>query len=177
MGQAREPEPVKIFVGILTAQLSLLPKVNSLLEERLGPIDIESEILDFDYTRYYEEEMGPELKRHFLGFRGLVHSEALVEVKLITNQMEQAMSEQGKRLVNLDPGYLTAAKVVLASTKDYAHRIHLGNGIYGEVTLIYHGKRFQTLPWTYPDYRSEAYHGFFKRARTAYLAQIGTKGS
>ncbi len=176
MGEVRDPQPVKIFVGMLTAQLSLLQKVNNLLQERLGPIDIESEILDFDCTRYYEKEMGPELKRRFLGFQRLVHPDALMEVKLLTNQLEQVLSEQGKRLVNLDPGYLTAAKVVLASTKDCAHRLYLGNGIYGEVTLVYQDRRFQTLPWTYPDYRSEAYHGFFRRVRAAYLAQIGTKG-
>jgi hypothetical protein len=177
MGEARDPQLVKIFVGMLTAQLSLLPKVDNLLQERLGPIDIESELLDFNYTRYYENEMGAGLKRRFLGFHRLVHPDALVEVKLFTNQLEQALSEQGKRPVNLDPGYLTAAKVVLASTKDYAHRLYLRDGIYGEVTLVYQNRRFQTLPWTYPDYRSEPYHGFFRRMRAAYLAQLGTEGT
>lgn len=177
MGQAREPQPVKIFVGILTSQSALLPKLGNLLEERLGPIDVESDILDFDYTRYYEKEMGPKLKRRFLGFHGLVYPDALVEIKHFTNQVEQAVSEQGGRLANLDPGYVTAARIVLASTKDYAHRIYLGKGIYAEVTLLYQSGRFQTLPWTYPDYRSDAYREFFKRMRAAYLAQIGTKGS
>ncbi|OGO01213.1 MAG: hypothetical protein A2Y72_00070 [Chloroflexi bacterium RBG_13_53_26] len=177
MGRAKEPQLVKTFVGMLTARLSLLPQVNSLLQERLGPIDIESDTLDFSYTRYYEEEMGTGLKRRFLGFHHLAPPDRLVEVKLFTNELEQILAEEGKRLVNLDPGYLTAAKVVLASTKDYAHRLYLGSGIYGEVALVYQGRRFQVLPWTYPDYRSEVYHRFFKQLRTAYLTQIAIKGT
>jgi hypothetical protein len=177
MGEAREPQLVKTFVGILTGRLSLLSTVNSLLQERLGPIDIESDLLEFNYTRYYENEMGPGLKRLFVGFDSLGPPDKLVEVKSFTNELERTFSEEGKRLVNLDPGYLTAAKVVLASTKDYAHRLYLGDGIYGEVTLVYQGGRFRTLPWTYPDYRSEMYHEFFRQLRTAYLAQIAAQGT
>ena len=177
MGRTGEPQLVKTFVGMLTARLSVMPRVSSLLQERLGPIDIESDTLDFNYTRYYEEEMGPGLKRRFLGFRHLAPPERLVRVKFFTNELEQILAEEGKRLVNLDPGYLTAAKVVLVSTKDHAHRLYLGSGIYGEVTLVYQDRRFQILPWTYPDYRSEVYHKFFKQLRTAYLAQIAIKGT
>ncbi len=177
MGQARDPQPVKSFVGILTAHVSLLPEVDELLRERLGPIDVDSETLDFDYTRYYEKEMGSGLKRRFLGFERLAHPDTLVETKLFTNELERKLSEEGRRRVNLDPGYLTAARVVLASTKDYAHRLYLGRGIYGEVTLVYQERGFQALPWTYPDYRSEPYHQFFRRLRRAYLAQTGTKGT
>jgi len=177
MGQAKDPQPVKAFVGILTARVSLLPEVDELLQERLGPIDVGSETLDFDYTRYYEAEMGSGLKRRFLGFERLAHADALVETKLFTNELEQKLSEEGRRRVNLDPGYLTAARVVLASTKDYAHRLYLGRGVYGEVTLIYQERGFQALPWTYPDYRSEPYHQFFRHLRRAYLTQTGTKGT
>ncbi|MBM4444798.1 MAG: DUF4416 family protein [Chloroflexi bacterium] len=177
MGQAREPQPVKAFVGVLTSRLSLLRRVDELLSERLGPIDVESETLDFDYTGYYEKEMGPGLKKRFLGFERLVPPEALVEMKLFTNELERAVSEEGRRTVNLDPGYLTAARVVLASTKDYAHRIYLGKGIYGEITLLYRDRGFQELPWTYPDYRSQPYHEYLTRLRRTYLAQIASKGS
>src|SRR4030042_3054991 len=106
MGRAKEPHLVKTFVGMLTARLSLLPQVNSLLQERLGPIDIESDTLDFSYTRYYEEEMGTGLKRRFLGFHNLAPPDRLVEVKLFTNELEQILAEEGKRLVKWDPGYL-----------------------------------------------------------------------
>lgn len=174
MGKAREPQQVKIFIGLLIAQLSLLPQVRRLLEENIGTIDLSSPVLDFNYTNYYEAEMGTGLKRVFLGFSDLVIPDRVVNIKLYTNELEQTLSEGGKRLVNLDPGYLTAAKVVLVTTKDYAHRIYLGSGIYGEVTLIFHRKQFQPLAWTYPDYQSEAYYEFFSQLRSKYVMQLAT---
>jgi len=172
MGKAGEPQKVKIFVGLLIARLSLLPQVRQLLEEKLGTVDLSSQALDFNYTDYYEAEMGTGLKRVFLGFSELVTPDRLVDIKLFTNNLERTLSEGGKRQVNLDPGYLTAAKVVLASTKDYAHRLYLGSGIYGEVTLVFRQKQFQPLAWTYPDYRTEAYHEFFRQLRSTYMGQL-----
>ena len=177
MGEVREPQPVKVFVGILTALSSTLTELRGSLEEQFGPVDIESQLLQFDYTNYYEPEMGPDLKRMFLGFRRLASPDALVELKIFTNRLEQALAKDSKRTANLDPGYLTAAKVVLASTKDFAHRLYLGKGIYGEVTLIYRKKDFQALPWTYPDYRNEAYRQFFRELRRVYMAQLAESGS
>jgi hypothetical protein len=172
MGKTREPQKVKIFVGLLIARLSPLPQVCRLLEEKLGTVDLSSQALDFNYTNYYEAEMGTGLKRVFLGFSDLVTPDKLVDIKLFTNGLEQTLSEGGKRLVNLDPGYLTAAKVVLATTKDYAHRLYLGSSIYGEVTLVFRKKQFQPLAWTYPDYRTEAYHEFFRQLRSKYMRQL-----
>jgi hypothetical protein len=172
VGKAREPQQVKIFIGLLITQLSLLPQVRRLLEENIGTIDLSSPVLDFNYTNYYEAEMGTGLKRVFLGFSDLVTPDRVVNIKLYTNELEQTLSEGGKRLVNLDPGYLTAAKVVLVTTKDYAHRLYLGSGIYGEVTLVFSRKQFQPLAWTYPDYRSEAYHEFFRQLRSKYVMQL-----
>ena len=172
MGKAGEPQKVKIFAGLLIARLSFLPQVRQLLEEKLGTVDLSSQVLDFNYTNYYEAEMGTGLKRVFLGFSDLVTPDRLIDIKLFTNNLEQTLSEGGKRLVNLDPGYLTAAKVVLASTKDYAHRLYLGSGIYGEVTLVFRQKQFQPLAWTYPDYQTEAYHEFFRQLRSTYMRQL-----
>lgn len=172
MGKIKEPEPAKVFAGLLISRLSLLPQVYRLLEEELGPIDLSSQVWDFNYTNYYEAEMGADLKRQFLGFGSLVSPDRLVDIKLFTNELEQALAEGEKRLVNLDPGYLTAAKVVLVTTKDFAHRLYLGRGIYGEVTLLFQRKRFEPLPWTYSDYRSEAYQQFFQELRAKYMTQL-----
>jgi hypothetical protein len=177
MGEVREPQPVKVFVGILLALPSTLPELHALLEDQLGPIDTQSHLLEFDYTNYYEPEMGSGLKRKLLGFGCLASPEALVELKIFTNRVEQTFAINGRRTVNLDPGYLTAARVVLASTKDFAHRLYLGKGIYGEVTLLYQKKDFRALPWTYPDYRSEAYRQFFRELRRVYMAQLAASGS
>jgi hypothetical protein len=172
-----EPQPVKVFVGVLTASLSSVKEVTSLLEQHLGSIDTQSPVLEFDFTDYYEREMGPGLKRIFLGFARLVIPDSLVHLKLFTNRLEQNLAVEGKRTANIDPGYLAPARVVLASTKDFAHRLYLGKGIYGEITLMYQKKDFLTLPWTYPDYRSEAYRQFFRELRQIYMAQLGTPGN
>ena len=92
--------------------------------------------------------------------------------KLITNFIESDLSTGGARRVNLDPGYMDAARVVLASTKDHAHRILLGKGIYGEVTLLYRDGAFRPLPWTYPDYREAATLAFLKGVRVWYLKKV-----
>lgn len=177
MGEVRDPQPVKAFVGVLTARPSSLSELRRSLEREFGLADCESELLDFHYTDYYEPEMGAGLKRKFWGFSRLAGPDALVNLKLFTNGVEQGLAVDGKRTVNIDPGYLTAARVVLASTKDFAHRLYLGKGIYGEVTLVFQRKDFRSLPWTYPDYRSEAYLQYFRELRRVYMAQLASSGS
>lgn len=174
MGKAEPPKPVKLFVGLLTSHLDLLPDVSKALEERLGPVDYSSDFMEFKFTRYYETEMGPGLKRKFLSFERLALPGELAGIKLFTNSLEERWSEDGRRLVNLDPGYLNQARVVLASTKDFSHRIYIGEGIYAEVTLMFHRNRFDALPWTYPDFQRPDYQQFFLHIREMYSAQLGT---
>ncbi|MBI2934799.1 MAG: DUF4416 family protein [Chloroflexi bacterium] len=172
MGKPGPPGPVKLFAGVLTGRLSILPEVHAALEARLGPVDYSSELIEFDFTDYYQAEMGPGLRRQFLSFDKLVSPDTLAEIKLFSNSLEQQWSEGGKRLVNLDPGYVNAARLVLASTKDFAHRIYIGQGIYAEVTLLFRSRGIETLPWTYPDFRSEAYQKVFQTIRERYLKQL-----
>lgn len=161
-----------LFVGLLAAPSCPLPFVYESLESRFGPIELKSRMMDFDYTRYYEPEMGAVLSRQFLAFERLAPPEELPGIKTITNDLEHRMALEGKRRVNLDPGYLTGARLVLASTKDHAHRLYLARGIYGEITLLYRHGVFEALPWTYPDYRSQAYHEFFREMRRLYLEKL-----
>lgn len=174
MGEAKKPKLVKLFIGLLIAQPPLLPDLLGSLKEKFGALELTSPLLNFDFTTYYEPEMGAGLKRQFLGFQDLISPEKLPEIKLSTNALEKAWRVQGKRLFNLDPGYLTDAKIVLATTKDFSHRLYLGQGIYGEVTLLFTQGKFEPLPWTYPDYRSEQYRQFFYDLRRRYLAQLKT---
>jgi Domain of unknown function (DUF4416) len=177
MGEVRKPQPVKFFVGILTCMPAALTELRGTLEEQLGSVDIESPLLEFVYTDYYEPEMGAGLKRKFWGFSRLASADALVDLKLFTNRVEQGLAVDEKRTMNIDPGYLTAARIVLASTKDFSHRLYLGKGIYGEVTLVFEKKDFRALPWTYPDYRSEDYLSYFRELRKVYIAQSASSGS
>jgi hypothetical protein len=170
------PKPVKLFVGILSCNINLLADVESLLVKRFGKVDIRSEIIPFNFTDYYNKEMGANISRQFLSFKELINPEELSAIKIWTNKLEDEIRNNGKpdvvRPINLDPGYLTHCNLILASAKDYYHRIHLQNGIYAEVTLFYQHEVFKNLPWTYPDFQTEEYKSFFIKVRNLYAKDI-----
>jgi hypothetical protein len=176
MGQMRTPEPVKLICGFIFGEQEILRQAVERLQVRLSPVDLHSEIFPFTHTNYYEEEMGSGLSRVFVAFQRLIRCEQLPEIKILTNGLEEnlAISCAGalKRRINIDPGYLETSKLVLASTKNFSHRIYLGRGIYAEVTLQYRNHRFESLPWTYPDYQDARVLEFLRRAREAYMGQI-----
>ena len=165
MADISSSKPVKLFVGILSSDNTLLEEVEYLLAKRLGKVDIKSEIFPFDFTDYYKKEMGTNISRQFLCFKELINPEELSDIKIWTNELENEIKCNRKsdvaRPINLDPGYLTHCNLILASAKDYYHRIHLQNGIYAEVTLFYQHEVFKNLPWTYPDFQTEEYKNFF----------------
>jgi len=174
MGQPKPHEPVCLIVGMLSAWPELLDRAGEALVSRLGPVLRQSDTFPFDFTDYYRDEMGDGIKRKFLAFERPFPPARLVRVKLMTNEMEAMFAREHRQVprpVNLDPGYLTPAKLVLATTKDYAHRIYMHSGIYAEVTLTYHRGTYQPMPWTYPDYRTEAYRHFFDEVRAEWLAR------
>ncbi len=127
------------------------------LVRRFGAIDFASEIMDFAWTDYYDEEMGGGLGRLILSFERLVDPSELASIKLWTNELEGRFALRGRRSLNLDPGLLSLGGLVLATTKNRSHRIALSDGIYAELTLMYKDGAYRGLPWTYSDWRSEAY--------------------
>lgn len=175
MGVIRSCEPVKLICGFIFKENDILNKARTALKKRFGEIDFESQGLFFDLTDYYKEEFGANLTRKFFGFKKLIHPNRLAEIKIITNQLERKFSKRGSRLINIDPGYIDLAKLVLASTKDFKHRIYLNKGIFAEITLFYQNKTFQPWEWTYPDYRTSGYIGIFNQLREIYAGQIKRK--
>jgi len=175
MGRPAEAEPVKLIVGMLSAYPGALAEAENRLAEPLGPVDLRSDLFAHEFTEYYRDEMGHPLVRYFVAFERLLRPEDLAGIKRFTNDVEDRLADGGEwpaaRPVNLDPGYITPAKLVLASTKDHAHRLYLGEGIYGELTLRYVRGQWRTHDWTYPDYRTPEYHAFFNRVRERLLAQ------
>lgn len=178
MGEIKKHPPVKLIMGIISANESLLPSVEKSLSQKFGSIDFHSQIMPFDYTDYYIKEMGENLLRKFVSFEKLIQPEGLVDIKISTNILEREFlhSETRRRQVNLDPGYVSAAKLILASTKDHIHRIYLKKGIYAELTLRMEKKTFRPWEWTYPDYRSEAYIEIFNEIRRMYMEQLRSSG-
>lgn len=177
MNKFELPPLVKLVCGILYRDDVWVEPCLRDLAERFGEMDFRSSALPFEYTDYYYEEMGKPLFRVFVSFLHLVPSETLLEVKLFTGEIERRYgdSTEGKRVLNLDPGYLTGAAFVLATSKNYAHRIHLGRGVFAQQELLFERKRVRTLDWTYPDYRSFEYQDMLRRIRQTYLHQL--KGS
>ncbi len=176
MAEINFPKRVKLIVGILTSMKTLLEDIEAPLEKRFGKIDLKSEVYPFDFTDYYEKEMGSNIQRKFLSFKKLINSEELSSIKIWTNKLEDKYKQNEKfnviRPINLDPGYLAHGKLILASTKDYYHRIYLQDGIYAEVTLFYQNGKFENLPWTFPDYQTERYKNFFLKVRALYANDI-----
>ena len=171
MGATRRPDKVKLIVGLLFVDIEKYHAVKNRLARLFGEIDFESGPMDFNYTSYYTEEMGPGIKRVFVSFKRLLDLKNICAVKIKTNRIEKEYSKSGRRTINIDPGYLDLAKLVLFSTKDYTHRIYLDRDIYAEVTLYYKDNSFNTWPWTYPDYKSAEYMRIFGSIRKLYKAE------
>lgn len=168
MGHPEHPHKVKLIIGLLSGDTALMEKTKKLLIRAFGSTDLESGVLDFTHSSYYNEEMGGGLKRRFLSFKRLIPLKDICNIKLKTNALEKKFSKNDSRTINIDPGYLDLAKLVLLSTKDYTHRIYLDKGIFAEVTLFYKDKTFNAWPWTYPDYKSKEYLDLFNSIRGLY---------
>lgn len=175
MGHIVQPQPVKLIASIFAQECGLFRTVEKNLSRKFGPIDFESPLLDFNNTRYYEEEFGANLKRKLISFKKLIRSEAAWKIKIATNAIEEKFSKNGKRRVNIDPGYLTQANLILASSKMFCHRIHANKGIHQEVTLTYQDKTFKALPWTYPDYQSSEHIAILLKMRAILASQLREK--
>ena len=153
---------------------SLFEPLGVELSAGFGAVDMISAWLPFNYTSYYESEMGAPLYRRLLAYKKLIDQEELPEIKLSTNRLEQTCSQNDQRRVNIDPGYLLYERFVLASGKNFSHRIYIGRGIYADLTLIYRRGRFEKLPWTYPDYADEPMQDFLTRVRNKYAVDLKT---
>ncbi len=177
MGKISQPLPVKLIIPMFSEDETLFQMAESRLQEAFGPIDYRSGTLPFEHTSYYTPEFGPGLLRKFVAFRRLVDPGSLAAIKHTTNAVEEALASDGKRRINLDPGYISQSKLVLATTKNHGHRIYLGKGIYAEVTLRYRNKAFRPWEWTYPDYRTEEYVEILEEIRSIYVDQIRARGA
>ena len=165
MGKAKKPKKVNLVIGMLAKDKKLFDKAEEFFIKDFGPIDYKSPVLLFNYTDYYKKEMGGNLKRVFISFEKLIPPEQISKIKLLTNSVEEKLAKNNKRRINLDPGYISDAKLILATTKDYFHRIYLNLGIYAEVTLRWRRGGFEPFEWTYPDYQSKEYIDIFNTIR------------
>lgn len=172
----RPPEPVLLVIATFSRHAAALDWARQWLEALFGPIALVSPAFDFHQTRYYEPTMGADLRKQFLVFESLVPPDCLPRIKRRTNDLERELAESGAypemRPLNLDPGLMTLGKFLLATTKDQAHRIYLGDGIFAEVTLRFQAGEFVPWEWTYADYRETAVRAFLNEAREYYRRRV-----
>jgi hypothetical protein len=160
---------------MLAREAAHLQLARTELEKLLGPVESESPLYPFDLTEYYLPEMGAGLQRQFLSFKRMADPAGLADWKLAANALEARFARElsarngPARPVNLDPGYLFRRKLVLASTKDHAHRVYLRDGIFAEITMVFRNEKWQCHEFTFPDFKSGRYDRFFKRVRSQHL--------
>jgi len=172
MSHLTDPEDVKLICSVFSSEETILRESIRRLEDLFGRSDWVSPPMFFDRTRYYEREMGWPLHRLFVSFGDLVRPDRIVEAKLSTNELEAKYSRGEKRRVNIDPGYVSLERLVLATGKNYTHRIYLARGVFADLTLLFQRGTFRPLEWTFPDYASPEMIEIFNRIRARYKAQL-----
>jgi hypothetical protein len=176
MWEVNKPKPVKLIVGVLAADKKCLSSAVAAVEKEFGQADIVSEVWEFYQTDYYVEEAGGDILRQFVSIKELIDPGQLCRIKHKTNEMERALA--GKldvglpRPVNLDPGIIEPSKLVLASTKNFSHRIYIGEGMFAELTLSFAKGKWESFPYTFPDYKEDRYHGFLSDVRQKLVKQL-----
>lgn len=175
MAEACKPPAVKLICGMISGEVELFDAAIEAMAASFGPVEATGEVVDFDFTHYYDAEMGSPLYRRFVSFVGPHSPGALAGAKIRTNAIEAEFAAAGRgrgpaRPINLDVGYVEAAKLVLASMKNFSHRIYLRDGVHAEVTLMFRHKLWEPLPWTFPDFRSGRYDAFLTNVRNALSA-------
>jgi hypothetical protein len=176
MWELKEPSPVKLIIGILAANQDSLQATIEDLTSEFGKADFVSDVWPFTQTDYYQEETGENILRQFVSIEKLIDPGKLAKVKHQTNKLEKKLAAKLNlglsRPVNLDPGVIEPSKLILATTKNYAHRIYIGEKMYAEVTLVFDKGSWRPLPYTYPDYKQQCYHDFFEKVRKRLLEQL-----
>ncbi len=167
--------PVKLYTGTIFKDEKILKDAIEKLECKFGKIEEKSEVFDFNFTDYYFKEMGKPLYRQFFVFEGLIEPQLLPDIKIFTNRLEEDLMKKYNltgRGINLDPGIITAGALIVATAKNFSHRVPLKNGIYAHLEYLFDKKGVRTLDWTYQDFRSEEYKDFFFKVRKRYINEL-----
>lgn len=172
MSLFQSPEPVKLIIGMFMPHRESFARVADLLAGDFGAPDLISPWMPFDQTDYYAAEMGGPLVRRMMAFPMLMDPGRLPAVKRFCHDLEEMSLNGAQRTVNIDPGYINRTRFVLATGKDFAHRIYIGDAVYADLTLMVQAGKLSPLPWTYPDYRQSAMLDFLEKVRNKHLIDL-----
>ena len=172
MGKAAQPSQATLFIALMYHPSVSTDEIRAMLQKQYGDIESTYGPVPFSFTDYYRDEMGGNLQKMYMTFGRRIQRDGLAAIKTFTNGIEERYLSSGKRTVNIDPGYVTRDKLVLASTKDFYHRIYLSQGIFAEVTLHYRKGGFRFFSWTYPDYMTPGFYAFIEKARARLVKEL-----
>ena len=175
MGSIQTHKPVLLIAAITSRHASAIQWAIEKAIPVWGDVTLQSPVFDFTETDFYTKTMGQELKKQLIAFQPFDPT-GLPETKIDSNAWEaeytSGNSHAESRSINIDPGYISEAKLVLATTKDRDHRLYIRDGIFAEVTLHYHRGIWTKSRWTYPDYQRADFHQFFTECRDYLRAEI-----
>ena len=176
MSRRTVPAAAKLVLSVIYGEEAAFESLRPRLEERFGPVESASDRFPFDFTEYYAKEMGERLVRRFVVMRDPVARDALAAIKIAAEALEDGMAVAGRRAVNVDPGLLTEENFILATGKNYSHRVYLGDGVYADLALVYRKGAYRPLPWTYPDYASEGVRTYLGGVRASLTGAAAPHG-
>ncbi len=178
MWTLKKPEPAKLIIGILASDAEALASAKDAVIAKFGRADFVSNPWPFTMTKYYEAETGNAILKQFVSIEKLICPSKLAAIKHKTNKLEKELAKTLKtslsRPVNLDPGIIEPSKLILATTKNFSHRIYIGKKMYAEVTLTFEKGRWKDYAYTFADYKQKCYHDFFSKIRTRLVEQLKT---
>ena len=173
MSRRAVPQPAKLLASVIYRDEERFADARDLFSARVGSVERVSGRFPFDFTDYYAREMGAPLVRRFVVAADPVARDALASAKKAAERIEAELAVGGRRTVNVDPGLLTEENFILATGKNYSHRVYLRDGVFADLTLVYEKGAYRALPWTYPDYASDAVRAFLAEVRSAYRESRG----
>lgn len=172
MGSIKHQQPVKLICGIFWTETIGVSQILDVLQKTWGPIDSFGPIFPFNHTKYYDDEMGSDLEKQYVSFENLVDIDTMPDIKILSNSLEKPFFADGKRHVNIDPGYIADAKLVMPTTKNLSHRVYIGKNIFADLQLMYKKESFHFTPWTFNDVREPLNIAFFNTVRATYMEQL-----
>ncbi len=173
MSQTLQQSNAVIIIAFMYADINIYKTVLSEFIEILGVVEKEAQAFDFSHSSYYESEMGGGLKKSLVAFSTLQKRDMLVDIKHIANKIEKQYSIDECRQINIDPAILTLENFVLATNKNFTHRIYLKDNIFADLTLVYKKKKgYTSLEWTYLDYKSEHVIDFLNDIRGLFFERL-----
>jgi len=172
MARIQKPPPGQLIVSIIYSHIDAVVDALRLLEKQFGRVRCETVDIQYTNTDRYEEEMGSNLVRRLFSFEKLVERDSLPEIKSVCQEIERQLGDQVGdfvfRAANLDPGVLTPDNLVMASNREYNHRIYLADGVFAEIQLIWAHGQFTRLPWTNHDFCDDEVVDFLIRVRQTF---------